>query len=145
MMKTIRTVEAGSYIGRQVRLTGWLHNVRRLGGVSFMVLRDGWGTIQAVTESETDLAPIANLSLESVIALTGVLVATAQAPSGVELHQPEVTVITPVTEPAPVPLQQKRLKAGLPTLLDHAVVANRHPLRRAVFRLAAGAMDGFRA
>jgi nondiscriminating aspartyl-tRNA synthetase len=43
-----------------------------------------------------------------------------------------------------VPLQQKRLKAGLPTLLDHAVIANRHPLRRAVFRLAAGAMAGFR-
>ena len=54
-------------------------------------------------------------------------------------------VITPVTEPAPVPLQQKRLKAGLPTLLDHAVVANRHPERRAVFRLASGAMAGFRA
>jgi nondiscriminating aspartyl-tRNA synthetase len=144
-MNTIRTVEAGSYIGQQVRLSGWLHNVRRLGGVSFVVLRDGWGTIQAVTESEADLAPIANLSLESVITLTGVLVATPQAPSGVELHQPKIRVLTPITEPTPVPLQQKRLKAGLPTLLDHAVVANRHPLRRAVFRLAAGAMAGFRA
>jgi nondiscriminating aspartyl-tRNA synthetase len=145
IMNTIRTVEASSYVGQQVRLTGWLHNVRRLGGVSFILLRDGWGTLQAVTESEADLAPIANLSLESVITLTGVLVATQQAAGGVELHQPQISVITPVTEPAPVPLQQKRLKAGLPTLLDHAVVANRHPLRRAVFRLAAGAMAGFRA
>ena len=144
-MNTIRTVEAGSHVGQRVRLTGWLHNVRRLGGVSFVVLRDGWGTLQAVTESETDLAPIAELSLESVIELTGTVVATAQAPGGVELHQPQISVITPVTEPVPVPLQQKRLKAGLPTLLDHAVVANRHPLRRAVFRLAAGAMAGFRA
>ena len=144
-MNTIRTVEASSHIGQQVRLTGWLHNVRRLGGVSFVVLRDGWGTIQAVTESEADLAPIAELSLESVIALTGTVVATPQAPGGVELYEPQLEVITPVTEPAPVPLQQKRLKAGLPTLLDHAVVANRHPERRAVFRLASGAMAGFRA
>jgi nondiscriminating aspartyl-tRNA synthetase len=144
-MNTIRTVEASSHVGQQVRLMGWLHNVRRLGGVSFVVLRDGWGTIQAVTESEADLAPIAELSLESVIALTGVIVATPQAPGGVELHQPQINVITPVTEPVPMPLQQKRLKAGLPMLLDHAVVANRHPLRRAVFRLAAGAMAGFRA
>ncbi|MCB8977651.1 MAG: aspartate--tRNA(Asn) ligase [Ardenticatenaceae bacterium] len=143
-MNTIRTVEASSHIGQQVRLTGWLHNVRRLGGVSFVVLRDGWGTIQAVTESEADLAPIAELSLESVIALTGTVVATPQAPGSVELHQPQIEVITPVMEPAPVPLQQKRLKAGLPTLLDHAVVANRHPERRAVFRLASGAMAGFR-
>ena len=38
-----------------------------------------------------------------------------------------------------------RLNAALPTLLDHAVVLNRHPARRAVFRLAAAAMSGFRA
>ncbi|WP_420628729.1 aspartate--tRNA(Asn) ligase [Candidatus Leptofilum sp.] len=144
-MNTIRTVEASSHVGRQVRLTGWMHNVRRLGGVSFVVLRDGWGMIQAVTESETDLAPIAELNLESVIALMGTVVATPQASGGVELHQPQIEVITPVMELAPVPLQQKRLKAGLPTLLDHAVVANRHPQRRAVFRLAAGAMASFRA
>ena len=96
-MNTIRTVEASSHVGQQVRLMGWLHNVRRLGGVSFVVLRDGWGTIQAVTESEADLAPIAELSLESVIALTGTVVATPQAPGGVELHQPQIEIITPVT------------------------------------------------
>lgn len=144
-MNTIRTVEASRHVGETVRLMGWLHNVRRLGGVSFVVLRDGWGTLQAVTESEVDLAPIAELSLESVIVLTGTVVATPQAPGGVELHQPQIEVITPVTELTPIPLQQKTLKAGLPTLLDHAVVANRHPERRAVFRLAAGAMAGFRA
>ena len=144
-MNTIRTVEASSHVGQRVRLTGWLHNVRRLGGVSFVVLRDGWGTLQAVTESESDLAPIADLNLESVIELVGVVVASPQAPGGAELHQPHIRVITAVSEPSPIPLQQKQLKAGLPTLLDHAVVANRHPLRRAVFRLAAGAMAGFRA
>lgn len=145
IMNTIRTVAASSHVGQQVRLLGWLHNVRRLGGVNFVLLRDGWGTIQAVTENEADLAPIAELSLESVIVLSGVVVASQQAAGGVELHQLLIEVITPVMEPAPVPLQQKRLKAGLPTLLDHAVVANRHPARRAVFRLAAGAMAGFRA
>lgn len=144
-MNIIRTVEASSHVGQQVHLTGWLHNVRRLGGVNFIVLRDGWGTLQAVTENEADLAPIANLSLESVIALTGILMATSQAPGGVELHQPQISVITPVIAPSPVPLQQKQLNAGLPTLLDYAVVVNRHPLRRAVFRLAAGVMAGFRA
>jgi len=144
-MNTIRTVEVSRHVGETVRLMGWLHNVRRLGGVTFVVLRDGWGTLQAVTESEADLAPIVALSLESVIALTGMVVSIPQAPGGVELHQPQIVVITPVTEPTPIPLQQKTLTAGLPTLLDHAVVANRHPLRRAVFRLAAGAMAGFRA
>ena len=44
-MNDIRTVEANEYIGQPVRLQGWLHNLRRLGGVNFLVMGDGWGTI----------------------------------------------------------------------------------------------------
>ncbi len=143
-MKTIRTVEAAAHSGQPVRLMGWLYNLRQLGGVTFIVLRDGWGTLQAVTESEADLEPLAGLALESVIALEGVIVATPQAPGGVELHQPKVKVITAVTDPPPIPLNKREIKAGLPALLDHAVVANRHPARQAIFRLSAGAMAGFR-
>ncbi|MBE7532849.1 MAG: aspartate--tRNA(Asn) ligase [Ardenticatenaceae bacterium] len=143
-MQTIRTVEAAAHVGQPVRLMGWLYNLRQLGGVTFIVLRDGWGTLQAVTESEGDLEPLAGLALESVIALEGVMVASPQAPGGVELHRPKVEVITAVTDPSPFPLNKREIKAGLPALLDHAVVANRHPARQAIFRLSAGAMAGFR-
>jgi len=145
-MKRIHTTEASAYIGRRIRLSGWLHTVRRLGGVSFIVLRDGWGIIQAVTESEADLAPLLtkNLQAETVIALEGVIVEESQAPGGVELHQPRLEIITPVTEAFPIPLHKRKIKADMPTILDHAVVVNRHPARRAIFRLAAGAMAGFR-
>ncbi len=143
-MKEIRTVEANKHIGERVRLTGWLHHLRRLGGINFLVLRDGWGIVQAVTENEADLAGLDGVNLESIIALEGVVVETAQAPGGVELHQPQVELITPVLEPSPLPLNKSKLKAGLPTQLAHAVVVNRHPQRRAIFRLAAGVMAGFR-
>lgn len=144
-MTEIRTVEAKDHIGEYAHLKGWLHNVRRLGGVNFIVLRDGWGTIQAVTEDDADLAPIAELALGTVIRLYGLLVANAQAPSGLELQEPRIEVITPVMEAPPLPLNKRRLNAALPTLLDHAVIANRHPARRAVFRLSSGVMAGFRA
>lgn len=143
-MNDIRTVEVQKFIGQTVRLHGWLHNLRQMGGISFIVLRDGWGTVQAVTEDEADLEPVAGLSLETVIALEGVVVSSPQAPGGVELQQPRLTVITPVREAPPIPLNKRQIKAGLPTQLDHATVVNRHPARRAVFRLAAGAMAGFR-
>ncbi len=144
-MVEIRTVEAREHVGERVALRGWVHNVRRLGGVNFIVLRDGWGMIQAVTENDADLAPIAGLTLGTVVQLGGFVVANAQAPDGLELQQPSLEIITPVTETPPLSLNKKRLNAALPTLLDHAVVANRHPTRRAVFRLSAGAMAGFRA
>jgi len=144
-MEKIRTVEAGAHVGQRVRLHGWLHNLRRLGGVNFVVLRDGWGAIQAVTENEADLEPLAGLGLETVIALEGEVVNTPQAPGGVELHRPRLRVITPVAETPPIPLNKREIKAGLPTQLDHAVITNRHPARQAIFRLAAGVMAGFRA
>ena len=144
-MTAIRTVEAHGHVGETVEVRGWLHNVRRLGGVTFVVVRDGWGTIQAVTEDEADLAPLAGLALESVVALRGCVTANAQAPGGLELQQPAFTVITPVADAPPLPLHKRQLNAALPTLLDHAVVLNRHPARRAVFRLSAAALAGFRA
>ena len=144
-MTAIRTVEAREHVGERVEVRGWLHNVRRLGGETFVVVRDGWGTIQAVTEDEADLAPLAGLALESVVALRGRVTANAQAPGGLELQQPAITVITPVADAPPLPLHKRQLNAALPTLLDHAVVLNRHPARRAVFRLSAAAMAGFRA
>ncbi len=144
-MHKIRTVEATAHIGQTIRLTGWLHNIRRLGGVTFIVLRDGWGTIQAVTESENDLATLQEIGLESIIELTGTVVATTQTSSGIELHHPQIAVMVPIAQTTPMPLQKSNIKAGLPLLLNHAVVTNRHPQRKAIFKLAAGAMAGFRA
>lgn len=146
-LSRIRTTELPQHMGQTVRLTGWLHNLRRLGGVNFIILRDGWGTAQAVTENESDLQPLTaeELGTETVIALEGLVVSSAQAPGGVELHQPRITVITPVTETPPVVISKREVNASLPSLLDHAVLVNRHPARRAIFRLMAGAMAGFRA
>ncbi len=143
-MNEIRTVEIKKHIGERVKVSGWLHHLRQLGGISFIVLRDGWGIIQAVTESTEDLEPLNGLSLESVISLEGAVTVAPAAPGGVELHQPNITVLTPISESPPLALNKRELKANLPTLLNHAVVANRHPQRQALFRLAAGIMGGFR-
>ncbi len=145
MMKTIRTTEARAHIGERVVLRGWMQNLRRMGGITFLVLRDGYGTIQAVTEQESDLANVLEVGLESVITLEGVVVQSEQAPGGVEIYQPQASVITPIQATPPAPLHKKQLKATVPTMLDHAVVLNRHPQRRAIFRLAAAAMAGFRS
>ncbi len=132
------------HMGERVVLQGWLHNIRRLGGVSFIFLRDGWGIAQAVAEKEADLAEIAGIPLESIIQLEGIVTANAQAPMGVELWHPKIRLLNTAVEPPPVPLHKRTINAALPHLLDHAVVANRHPQRQAIFRLASEAMAAFR-
>jgi nondiscriminating aspartyl-tRNA synthetase len=81
---------------------------------------------------------------ESVIRVEGVVTAAPQAPGGVEVQSPTITVLEAVTEPLPVLIGKREVKAGLPAQLDHAVTVNRHPMRRAVFRLSAGVMRAFR-
>jgi nondiscriminating aspartyl-tRNA synthetase len=145
-MERIRTTAVPSHIGEQVRIAGWLHSWRQMGGIHFLVIRDGWGTIQAVVETESEIASLveSGATFESVIAVEGRVVKEAQAPGGAELHDLRIEVITPVREAAPVPLNKRKLTTGLSTLLDHAPITDRHPSRRAVLRLASGVMSGFR-
>src|SRR5690554_1721755 len=93
----IRTSELHAHIGQPVRLQGWTHALRRFGGVNFLVLRDGYGIVQAVFEDESALAPILDdqLAPETVLALEGDVVASAQAPGGCELRDPVITIISP--------------------------------------------------
>ena len=139
----VRTTELGAHIGERVRLEGWLHAVRRLGGVSFIVVRDGWGIAQAVA-GEAALTALGDAGVESVVAVEGVAVAEAQAPGGVELHEPTVEVLVPVTEPPPLALNKRELKATLATQLDNGVLAARHPKQRSMFRMSAGVMRAYR-
>jgi nondiscriminating aspartyl-tRNA synthetase len=138
-MERIRSCELAAHVGQRVRVAGWLASVRRVGAINFVVVRDGWGTIQAVV-GEAEIKPLAGAELESVVELWGTVCCQPQ----LELQDVAIDVLSAVTVPGPVLLSKKTLAAPLPALLDHAVVANRHPTRRAVFRLAAATMRGFR-
>lgn len=142
----IRSIEVATRIGERIQVAGWLHALRRLGGISFLILRDGWGIVQVVATSDDELAPLhaAQAGPESVLLIEGLVAIASQAPGGIELHEPRVTVLTAVTETPPVTLGKRELKASLATMLDEGALTNRHPTRRAVYRLGASAMASFR-
>lgn len=144
LQERVYTNEVGAHIGERVWLEGWLHAVRRLGGITFLVLRDGYGLIQIVAQDEAALAPLAGLQVESVIAVEGMAAAEPQAPGGIELREPLIEVIVPVTDTLPLTLNKPTLKATLSTQLDHGVLAARHPRQRSMFRLSAGVMRAYR-
>ncbi len=144
-MERIWSTAIGAHVGECVRLEGWLHRLRQLSHVSFLILRDGQGLAQIVIEDAALLARLAGLNAESVLAVEGQVVAEAQAPGGVEIHQPAIDVLAEAVEPPPFDLFRPALKAQLPTILDHAPIALRHPRHRALFRVAAASMAGFRA
>jgi len=149
-MERKRTIEVATeratLDGKRVRIAGWLHSFRRLGGITFLLVRDGWGLLQAVSENDAEIAALLEpgVGVESIIVVEGTVHVEDQAPGGVELHNLSVAVLNAVSQTPPISLNKRKLSANAVTLLDHAPVANRHPVRRATLRLSGGIMSGFR-
>lgn len=140
-MERVLSTELAKHSGQTVRLAGWVHRRRMLKSVEFLILRDRAGLAQVVAGP----GRLADLDEETVVAVTGAVVANADAPGGVELINPVIEVLCEPTAPPPADLFRPSLNVTLPTLLDQAPVLLRHPARRAVFELAAAAVAGFRS
>jgi nondiscriminating aspartyl-tRNA synthetase len=130
--------ELPAHAGERVTMAGWLHAKRELGSVTFVVLRDRAGLAQVVVD------PPFELSAETVVEVEGRAVAAEQAPGGIELHEPSFRVLAEPAEAPPIELRRPVLKESLPTLLDHAPLAWRHPRERAKLRVLAASVAGFR-
>jgi nondiscriminating aspartyl-tRNA synthetase len=144
-MKRVLVNELPRHAGSRVRIAGWLHQRRQLSRVTFLVVRDRTGLAQVVAEEPDLRLELAELSPETVLELEGDAVATPQAPGGIELHVGSVRVLAEPVAPPPIELRRPRLKEQLPTILDHAPVALRHPRERAKHAVAAASLAGFRA
>ncbi len=142
MQRTL-SAQLPTRVGETVTISGWVHRHRRLKSVEFLVVRDRTGLAQVVLPPSS-VDTLASVTEESVVSVIGTVSANDSAPSGVELVDPTVRVLSPA-EPPPFDLYRPTIKATLPTLLDHADVALRHPARQAVFRAGAAAVRGFRS
>ena len=62
------------HVGQQVKIVGWMENVREVGqNLAFVVLRDFYGTTQVVIETEEMMAAVKELNKESTISVEGVV------------------------------------------------------------------------
>ncbi|GAA3437525.1 aspartate--tRNA(Asn) ligase [Kutzneria kofuensis] len=137
MIARVLAAELAAHIGERVRVAGWVHRGRELKSVTFVVVRDRSGLAQVVTSGP---AP----AEETVVEVTGLVTANPKAPGGAELTSPVVTVLGEAVVPPPFDLYRPTVSATLPTILDHAPVALRHPALRARFEIAAASVAGFR-
>jgi nondiscriminating aspartyl-tRNA synthetase len=139
----IMASELAAHIGERVCVAGWLHRKRMLRSVTFLIVRDRTGLAQVVLTSGAQ--SLADLTEESVIAVSGLVTASSQAPGGAEITEPSLTMLGGAAEPPPFDLYRPALTAALPTILDHAPTTLRHPVLRAGLQIAAASVAGFRA
>lgn len=144
MHQRILSSQLAEHVDQTVYLQGWLHRLRQLGEVNFLILRDRHGMAQAVLTAE-EADPLQHLPVESIISLTGRVIVEPQAPSGYELHDVSVEVLNAADGVPPLEINKKTVKAALPYFLDHAMIGYRHPQRRAILSITSGVMQGFRS
>jgi nondiscriminating aspartyl-tRNA synthetase len=145
MISRVLAADVPSHVGAKVRIAGWLHRRRQLKSLTFLVIRDRSGLAQVVLATDGEVTEATGLTEETVIAVTGTVTASDQAPGGAELIHPVIEVLSGPAKPPPFDLYRPTVTAALPTILDHAPTSLRHPRLRAPFEINAASQAGFRA
>ena len=99
-------------IGKEVRVAGWVENIRDHGGVQFIDLRDHYGVVQIVIHDE---AMLNNINKECTLTAKGKVVLrdedtiNPKIPTGtVEIRVEDLTVLGKVTAPLPFDVDASR-------------------------------------
>lgn len=133
-MKRVLAAELRAFEGQKVTIRGWLNNIRSLGKVSFLILRDRTGFSQIVIEDKQELQKVASLQPGSILKVEGTLVAL-QMGKGVEIINPCIQVEVPITEVPKVEYYKPELNHDLEFILDHRPIALRNRQIQAVFKI----------
>src|SRR4029450_6001009 len=99
--------ELPTRIGERVTIAGWVHRRRQLKSVAFLIVRDRSGLAQVVRSPSA----LDEVREESVVVVTGTVLANPAGPRGVEITDAEVRVIS-AAEPPPFDLYRPALAAS---------------------------------
>jgi nondiscriminating aspartyl-tRNA synthetase len=135
----VLTAELKNHIGTEVTLEGFVHFRRDLGGVQFLVLRDRTGTVQCVIGKGVAI-PLP----ESSVRVVGKAVENQKAPGGLEVQVSTLEPISVAVEPTPIEVSKEEWKVNPETMLDYRYVSLRGLKERAVLRVQAELIQGFR-
>ncbi|USZ66807.1 aspartate--tRNA(Asn) ligase [Halorussus salilacus] len=129
--------------GETVSVAGHVHDIRDLGGLTFVIVRDREGQMQTVFKEENDedlFEAAQDLGKEDVVRITGRVKASDQAPGGVEMVPESLEVISEADSPLPMEVA-KDIESDLSTRLDNRAIDLRKPEVYAVFSLRSKLMS----
>jgi aspartyl-tRNA synthetase len=135
-----RTKTADATPGETVTVAGWVHEIRDLGGIAFVIVRDNSGKIQVKFEKDEMADDLVETGLdvqrESVVTVTGAVEEEERAPTGVEIVPEEMEVLSAADPELPLDPSGK-VDAELPTRLDNRTLDLRKDEVKAIFEIRA--------
>ena len=134
-------------LSKEVVLAGWVHDVRVLGGISFLLLRDMDGIVQVTAPKGKApaevLREIGTLHQEDVVAVRGTVVSSKIAKRGIEVIPSELEVVN--RSETPLPLDPRGVQNTLlDTRLNWRVLDFRSEESNAIFKIQSKILHSFR-
>ena len=105
-MKVVNIKDLDQFENQKVELRGWVYNIRSIGKIWFVILRDGTGLLQGVVvkgeASEKTFLLEHELNQEDSIIVNGAVRKEPRSVGGYELGVKEIKVVNHVTEEFPI-------------------------------------------
>jgi aspartyl-tRNA synthetase len=132
----------------QVFIEGWIHEIRDLAKIKFILLRDMTGVVQCIIKDEKLMKKFSDLSVESVISINGEA-KPAQVKSP-EVSQKEIEVeikefeIISKAEKLPINIHDKDVETGFAKRLDYRYLDLRNPKNLLIFKIETDVLKAMR-
>ncbi len=128
-------------LSQMVHVKGWVHRIRKMKAVVFVVLRDRTGLLQLTLSP--GLFEQYEIQLETVISASGKLVESKNKLSHVEIQVNHIEVLSRVEHELPIQINGKSINGGIDTLLNNRVITLRHEKESAIFKIQAALSEAF--
>lgn len=142
-MKRVLVKDLPEHLNKSVTIRGWLNNLRSLGKVSFLILRDRTGFCQIVVEDKEELKKILHLQPGTVLKVQGT-VSAMDKEDRVEIVKPHLIVENSIQEIPPVEYYKPKIPSELEVILDNRPIALRNRELQAVFKIQAEMAHAYR-
>jgi len=120
-------------IGQKVILGGWVEDLRKLGKMTFLTIRDVTGIAQVIVKGELN-AKIENLNRQSVLRISGTIQETKAKDFDYEVNAEKIEVLAKAIHPLPIdPLG--RLESNIDTRLNSRAIDMRNQKTASIFKL----------
>ncbi len=125
--------------GKTISVAGWVEDVRNIGSLAFIILRDKKGTLQITCLKKYHAEAfdiLVSIPRESVVSVRGVCQKSDKARNGYEVLPEKVTVLSTAETPLPLGIVDK-VEAELETRLDNRFLDLRKSEVQAIFSIRA--------
>ena len=127
--------------GNDVLIKGWVHELRVLSKMAFILLRDSSGIVQCVVKDKD----VSNTTLESVVEIRGKAKPAKVKAEGViddvEIDVSEINILSKADK-LPIQVNEKAVSSELSNRLDWRSLSLRIPRSRAIFKVQAKIVEG---